>query len=201
MDQYSISKVILSNSGTVEKAILNEFSNNKYFVHLNAETKIPILNKYGSPQTLGKDRLAAAIGSILYFPEGNSLIIDMGTCITTDFLNGKLEYLGGNISPGIKMKLIAMHKFTASLPLVEPFNNEITFAANTENALQNGAVKGTIHELNSFIKEVREKYGPINVILTGGEAIFFEKYAKNKIFVAPNLVLEGLNEILRYNEY
>ena len=92
-----------------------------------------------------------------------------------------------------------MHKFTAKLPLVEPDIPAEDFAQTTVKALQNGAVKGTFREIDSFIDDTRVKFGVNIIILTGGDAGLFESYTKNKIFVAPNLVLEGLNEILKYN--
>ena len=123
----------------------------------------------------------------------------MGTCITMNFVNNKGWFLGGNISPGIKMRLKAMHKFTANLPLAENVLNDEFIADTTVKALQNGAIKGTFREIDSFITETRNKFGEIKVILTGGDAFFFENWTKNMIFVAPNLVMEGLNEILKYN--
>ena len=92
-----------------------------------------------------------------------------------------------------------MHKFTANLPLAENVLNDEFIADTTVKALQNGAIKGTFREIDSFITETRNKFGEIKVILTGGDAFFFENWTKNMIFVAPNLVMEGLNEILKYN--
>jgi len=119
--------------------------------------------------------------------------------MTTNIVTANGEYLGGNISPGINMRLKAMHTFTAKLPLVEiglPIEN---LGNSTVKALQNGAVKGTFREIDSFIEEIRQDLGDLIVILTGGDAKLFENWTKNMIFAAPNLVLEGLNEILKYN--
>lgn len=198
-NRFKISSTILSNSGLINKYVLDDLKTQGGFIHLDHHTKIPIVNQYGTPQTLGKDRIAAAVGAFKRFPSSCCLIIDMGSCITLDCLNSKGEFIGGNISPGIKMRLRAMHHFTANLPLVEPQYNEFLFAFTTETALQNGAVKGTFMEIDAFIKEVQHEYAYLVVILTGGDANYYENYTKNKIFVAPNLVMEGLNEILQYN--
>ena len=194
-----IENVILSNTSLPDKFLMDQLRTYQHFLHLDHSTKIPIVNKYGTPETLGKDRIAAAVGAWMKYPNENILFIDMGTCITMNFVNNKGWFLGGNISPGIKMRFKAMHKFTANLPLAENVLNDEFIADTTVKALQNGAIKGTFREIDSFITETRNKFGEIKVILTGGDAFFFEKWTKNMIFVAPNLVMEGLNEILKYN--
>ena len=194
-----IENVILSNTSLPDKFLMDQLRTYQHFLHLDHSTKIPIVNKYGTPETLGKDRIAAAVGAWMKYPNENILFIDMGTCITMNFVNNKGWFLGGNISPGIKMRFKAMHKFTANLPLAENVLNDEFIADTTVKALQNGAIKGTFREIDSFITETRNKFGEIKVILTGGDAFFFENWTKNMIFVAPNLVMEGLNEILKYN--
>jgi len=194
-----IENVMLSNTSLPDKFLMDQLRTYQHFLHLDHSTKIPIVNKYGTPETLGKDRIAAAVGAWMKYPNENILFIDMGTCITMNFVNNKGWFLGGNISPGINMRFKAMHKFTANLPLAENVLNDEFIADTTVKALQNGAIKGTFREIDSFITETRNKFGEIKVILTGGDAFFFENWTKNMIFVAPNLVMEGLNEILKYN--
>ena len=194
-----IENVILSNTSLPDKSLMDQLRTYQHFLHLDHSTKIPIVNKYETPETLGKDRIAAAVGAWMKYPNENILFIDMGTCITMNFVNNKGWFLGGNISPGINMRFKAMHKFTANLPLAENLLNDEFIADTTVKALQNGAIKGTFREIDSFITETRNKFGEIKVILTGGDAFFFENWTKNMIFVAPNLVMEGLNEILKYN--
>ena len=194
-----IENVILSNTSLPDKFLMDQLRTYQHFLHLDHSTKIPIVNKYGTPETLGKDRIAAAVGAWMKYPNENILFIDMGTCITMNFVNNKGWFLGGNISTGINMRFKAMHKFTANLPLAENVLNDEFIADTTVKALQNGAIKGTFREIDSFITETRNKFGEIKVILTGGDAFFFENWTKNMIFVAPNLVMEGLNEILKYN--
>lgn len=190
---------IISSTATIPASLLECLKNIPQYILLDYTTPCPVKNRYKNPASLGMDRLAAAVGARKLFPDQACLIIDTGTCITMNYLSAAGEFLGGNISPGIKMRLKAMHTFTARLPLAEINLPEDYFATNTIQAMQNGAVKGAFREIDSFIEETIIKYGTINVILTGGDAYMFESYTKNKIFVAPNLVLEGLNEILKYN--
>jgi type III pantothenate kinase len=170
------------------------------FVELNATIPLPIKNLYRTPETLGKDRLAAVVGAWTNYPGHACLVIDAGTCITYDILRKEGAYLGGNIAPGLKMRLQAMHRFTARLPEVAPAKelNE-WIGDSTESALQNGAQVGILMEATAFINYCEQRFGQLEVIFTGGDADFFANHLKRKIFVNQNLVLEGLNKILEYN--
>ena len=171
------------------------------FLYLTRQTAIPITNKYGTPDTLGVDRKAAAVGARAMFGEGNLLSIDLGSCITYDFLNQKNEYLGGAISPGLKMRFQAMHQMTARLPLAEFIENEKIniIGDRTESGLQSGVYHGILFEIEGFIAAYQEQHQDLKVIICGGDSKFFETLTKDHIFVIPNLVLHGLNRILTYN--
>ena len=95
---------------TVKKNTLFEsLLSNMYAISLNSSTPLPITNCYETPNSLGNDRIALAVGATANFPNNNVLVIDAGTCITYDFINSKKEYLGGSISPGIQMRYNALH--------------------------------------------------------------------------------------------
>src|SRR5690606_34036539 len=70
-------------------------------IHLSNESKLPFKNSYASPQSLGVDRLALATAAFYHNPRGNTLVIDLGSCITYDLVNDSGEYVGGAISPGL----------------------------------------------------------------------------------------------------
>lgn len=194
------SNCILSVTGKIT-ADIEQYLQQKFkkYIHLSHETPLPIENLYRTPETLGRDRVAAVVGAYALFPNSTSLVIDAGTCITYDILNDKNQYLGGNISPGLRMRAQAMHEFTAKLPLVSPKALKDRVGKDTETALQNGASYGTLLEVSGFISRCRRKYGQINVLFTGGDTDFFVKQLKSKIFARPNLVALGLNQILKYN--
>ncbi len=168
--------------------------------YLSHDTSLPIKNAYGTPKTLGKDRIAAAVAAHLLYPDECTVIIDAGTCITLDVIE-KETYLGGNISPGMKMRSKAMHEYTGLLPEVDINFNPQIIGTNTRQALENGILYGTIWEIESFIARNKEAFSDIriNVILTGGDAKFLAKHINCPVFVDENLVLKGLNEILRHN--
>ena len=180
---------------SVRKALEERF----FYLELDATTPLPIQNLYETPETLGKDRLAAVVGASALFPDENCLVVDAGTCITYDLLRADGVYMGGNISPGIAMRLRAMHTFTARLPLAPPGPIESWVGASTETALRNGAQLGALLEAEGYIDYFRTYFGTLKALFTGGDADFFVKNMKSEIFVNHNLVLQGLNQILNYN--
>ncbi|MBK7409977.1 MAG: type III pantothenate kinase [Saprospirales bacterium] len=142
--------------------------------------------------------MAAAAGAWALFPGKRCLIIDAGNCITCDVLSKEGIFLGGNISPGIDMRLKAMHTFTARLPLVPRGPMEHWIGHSTDSALRNGAQWGALWELTGLIDHCEAGFDEIIVVLTGGDADFFVKHLKRKIFANPDLVLVGLNKILTH---
>ena len=170
-------------------------------IELNQNTPIPIQNKYKTPETLGKDRLAAAIGAAQLYPDRNLLIIDAGSSITYEVVTYDGFYLGGSISPGITMRFKSLHHFTGKLPLVTPSGNtNRLIGQNTEESLLSGVLNGVLAEVDGIIDRYKTGIPDITVIFTGGDLKHFDKNLKNNIFAAENLVLQGLNFILEYND-
>ncbi len=169
-------------------------------LELKADTDLPFENTYRTPQTLGKDRLAALAGAMELHPGQHLLVADAGTCITFDLLTARGVYLGGNISPGLDMRYRAMHELTARLPRV--WGRDLPgnwIGSTTAEALQNGGLWGMVWELEGYIRQGQAELGPVETVLTGGDAEVLAKYVKSEIFVCPHLVLIGLNKILRHN--
>ncbi len=197
--EWAFERVILSSTRKDNKILLNHLEKNYDFIHLSHKTKLPFTNLYETPKTLGRDRIAGIAGAQKMFPKTNCLVIDAGTCITYDFINRQGKYLGGNIAPGARMRLRAMDEFTDKLPLASYKFNKDILGKTTNHALENGAMWGTICEMEAFMERIDLKYKDLNVILTGGDASLFAQKLKRKIFVSPELVMIGLNEILEYN--
>ena len=168
---------------------------------LTAQLPLPIRNKYTTPATLGVDRIAAACGALELFPNRNCLVVDAGTCINYEFLDDRATYHGGAISPGIKIRFEAMHKFTARLPLLRAVEEVPLIGSSTESCMQSGVLNGVVAEVEGIITQYANRFPNLGVILCGGDAHFFENKLKRSIFVAPDLVLTGLNRILRHNAY
>lgn len=172
---------------------------NFQLLQLNQQLPLPFVNAYDTPATLGKDRLAAAAGALHWYTGSTCLIVDAGTCITLDVLRADQVFLGGNIAPGVRMRLQAMHEQTARLPLVEPEAPPQIWGTTTTTALQNGAVLGAALEVEALAQRLSRQWPDLKVVLTGGDASLLANSLECKIFVHSNLVLWGLNKILSYN--
>ena len=201
-DAYpQISNSILSASGRVEanwSAFLTQKTKHIQFTH---QTPIPIQNNYQSPKTLGLDRIALAVSAKHSYPNKNSLVVDLGTCITYDFISKNGDYEGGAISPGIEMRFKAMNTFTANLPLVdEKIEMPKKFLGKTTlDCLKIGVLQGVIYEIEGFSKQYSAYNEYLTLILTGGNAQMLVERVKNSIFANLNFQLSGLYQILIYN--
>ncbi len=166
---------------------------------LDHHTRLPFLNAYGSPETLGNDRLACVAALSQLFPGENSLAISVGTCVTYNFLAKNNAFRGGAITPGIHMRLLSMHEHTDKLPLVTREGHLALLGYDTESSMRSGAINGITAEIDGMIEQFESQYGKINCVLTGGDATFFENRLKNKIFADTHFLFKGLYAILEKN--
>ncbi len=198
---HKINYSIVSNVGNIDDAIINFLKSNFKNIELSFKVNLPFNIKYKTPETLGSDRIALAVGANLIYPNNNILIIGTGTCITYDFINSNNEYLGGAISPGLEMRFKALNNYTQNLPLISNYSdNNFNFIGNTTiNSIYSGVVNGIAFEIDGFIDIYKVKYDYLKIFLTGGNANFFENNLKNTIFANSNLILNGLNEIIDLN--
>lgn len=170
----------------------------KSAVFLNSESKLPFALDYHTPETLGMDRLAAAIGAHELFPKNELLVIDLGTCITYDIV-AKNAFRGGLIAPGIDLRYKSMNDYTANLPLLNQRQFEGLIGKTTVESMTNGVLNGIVGEIEYYISQLMLKYADLKVIMTGGDAELFESKINSDIFVALEIVLLGLNRVLKDN--
>jgi type III pantothenate kinase len=171
----------------------------KYLLWLEGHTPVPIRLEYETKETLGRDRIAVAVGANCLQPGRNLLVIDAGTAITYEVIESSGVYKGGNISPGMTTRFRALHQFTERLPLLKEKEEVPLIGTSTESAILAGVVNGIVYEMDGHIDLLKAKYDDIFVFLTGGHSFYFERRLKNHIFADANLVLIGLNRILEYN--
>jgi len=199
--RFPITSAILSSVGQTTDGwteALTQYT--ERIIVLQPGLPVPLVNRYQTPETLGADRIAASVGAKSLYPTEPCLAIDMGTCITYDYVDQDHQYWGGSISPGLRMRLKAMHTFTARLPLLEPTETEPELTGrNTREAMLSGAIFGMAAELNGIIESYRQKVPGLRIVGCGGDAAYFERRIKAPIFVVSKLVLIGLNRILQYN--
>jgi len=167
---------------------------------LSENTLLPITIDYKTPNTLGKDRIAAVVGVSFLFPKQDVLVLDAGTCLTVDFINKDKVYKGGRISPGIRMRYTALNQFTSNLPLCEFSESSMIIGDDTDSSIISGVQQGILAEVRGIINVYKIENKDTIIAVTGGDCFFFEKELKSSIFANSFLVMEGLNEILDYNE-
>ena len=166
-------------------------------LEMTQQTPVPIGNAYFTPETLGVDRLAAAVAAVELYGE-DCLIVDFGSAITIDMVQGG-TFLGGNISPGVEMRFRALHDYTQRLPKYTPTDEILELGRTTREAIEQGVMQGITNEIEGYISRFYAKNEELALIFTGGDAKYFVKRIKNAIFAKCNLVIFGLNRILEYN--
>ena len=142
------------------------------------------------------------MGAYTEFPNTDCLLIDAGTCVTYDLITKKAIFKGGAIAPGLQMRLSSMHRFSEKLPKVSLQGDRgLNYPAqSTVASMETGALLGIKHEIQGYISDLKEDFPDLHVILTGGDASYFESKIKAPIFVRPEIILTGLNRILLHNE-
>lgn len=169
-------------------------------------TPVPIRNAYATPHTLGPDRLAGAVGAAGLRPGRDTLVVDAGTALKLDLVTADGTYRGGSIGPGLRMRLQALHTFTGRLPLLSlpPAEEEVQLIGDsTASALRSGVLRGAAAEVAGLAADYERRYPGLGVVLTGGDAPYLHaalaRTVGGRIFAVPELVLLGLEMILRYN--
>ena len=196
--ENDVSNLIIS-SVTEDNSVITELVKDyQNLLELKSDTPVPLKIDYETPNTLGIDRVAAAVGAINHF-QGPLVVVDVGSCITCDLIDEKNIFKGGTISPGLQMRLEAMHTFTSKLPLLKLATPKQLIGRSTDDAMLSGVVNGSRQEITGIIGEYQKKHPDLMVIICGGDANYFDNIIEFNIFVLPNLVLEGLNAILRFN--
>jgi type III pantothenate kinase len=193
-----ITNLVVASVGKLQKETFKSFSNQVEIHFITHENNFPFQNKYLTPQTLGIDRMVLAAGAVLQFPKQNKLVIDAGTCVTYDFVDQNNNYLGGAISPGIRLRYESMHNYTAKLPLLTIEEPENIIGNSTQQAMHSGVINGLTYEIDGYINSLKDKNENFIIILTGGDSIFLAKRLKNTIFANSNFLLESLSNLYQY---
>lgn len=166
-------------------------------VALTAETPLPIEVEYDR-DLLGVDRVAAAVGALSDLP---TLVVDAGTAVTTDLVaDGK--FLGGNISPGLKLRFRSLNEYTSRLPLVDPCGSLPQLGNDTVTAIRAGVIHGLVAEIADIYNKLRINYKNVKMILTGGDADFLAPLLQARgvdLIVDHATVGRGLVRIFNYN--
>ncbi|WP_396155457.1 type III pantothenate kinase [Flavobacterium sp.] len=195
-----IQHVAISSVGTISEEAFLTLKHRVEIHFMTHQTKFPFNNLYATPTTLGIDRMVLATGATLQFPNQNRLIIDLGTCITYDFIDENDNYHGGAISPGIRLRYESLHHQTEKLPLLNKKYPDNFIGNSTQESIHSGVINGVAFEIDGFIELYATQYAKFIIILTGGDSDFLAKRLKNTIFANSNFLLESLNQTFQYNQ-
>lgn len=144
------------------------------------------------PAGMGSDRVAADIGARCQCPDNTLLVIDAGTCITFDVIANDGTMLGGAISPGVSLRLKAMHEHTAALPLLDIHGDHPVLGYDTPSAMRSGAINGMRWEIEGYIRHILASHPDLRVFFTGGDSTEFPEDLQPIISCDPLLVQKGL---------
>ena len=200
IDQFHPDRSILSSVIDHNPAMEELLRQKTRFHKLDHNSRVPITTPVGKPETIGADRLALVVAAVTLFPGKNNLVIGLGSAITYNYVNKYKEFVGGGISPGMEMRFKSLQAFTAKLPLVKADWNFPLAGYDTRTNILSGVILGMAKEVDGIIEAYQEKYSNFNVLLSGGDAVYFTRHLKNKIFADPYLIYKGLYAISAYNQ-
>lgn len=198
-EKQKIKNSIISTVAQLNPQLVDFLQKNSNSIIFNKKLNFPITIQYENIEHLGTDRIANAVGATVYFPNQNCLSIQLGTCIVYDFVDQNSVYHGGAISPGINMRFIGLHQQTHNLPLVKKEEINYFIGKTTEQSIKSGVMNGVLHEIRGQIDAYNTHFDHLKVLITGGDHSFLQNSIKNQIFAVSNLVLIGLNKILKMN--
>jgi type III pantothenate kinase len=200
VEEYHPTRSILS-SVIDHDTLIEELLKEKTLFHkLDHHSKVPVTTPVGRPDSIGADRMALAVAAVGLFPGRNNLVIGLGSAITYNYVNKYNEFIGGAISPGMEMRFKSLQAFTAKLPLVKPDWNFPLAGYDTRTNILSGVILGIAREIDGMIGDYEEKYRNFNVLMSGGDASYFTRHLKKKIFADPHLIYKGLYAISQFNQ-
>lgn len=169
---------------------------------LSRSTKLPIGIDYSTPDTLGLDRVALAAGAVSLYDGTPLAVVDAGTAVTLDVVDGNQTFRGGRITAGLRLRFEYLHSQTSSLPLVEAAGPLPIIGDSTDTCIRSGVVLGLADEITETYRQYQNKFGCRKLILTGGDASMLTDCINSRIPVEyePDLMARGLHYIYKYNE-
>ena len=200
IDEYHPDRSILSSVIDHNPTMEEVLRQSTRFHRLDHHSRVPVTTPVGKPDTIGADRLALVVAAVTLFPGKNNLVIGLGSAITYNYVNKYKEFIGGGISPGMEMRFKSLQAFTARLPLVKADWNFPLAGYDTRTNILSGVILGMAKEVDGIIGAYEEKYDNFNVLLSGGDSVYFTRHLKKKIFADPYLIYKGLYAISAFNQ-
>lgn len=144
-----------------------------------------------NPAELGADRIVNAVAGLERYG-APIIVVDFGTATTFDVVNGRKEYLGGIIVPGLKIGAEALFQRASRLPRVEIARPDRLIGRNTVQAMQSGLYFGYVGQVDGILSRLLEEFPQAAVVATGGLAKVVAQESQYIQHVEPDLTLDGL---------
>ena len=183
--------VVPSLSVSLEKFCEKYLGRSPYWVDASSVPDMPLL--VDDPHSVGADRIVNAVAAFHKY-RSSLIVVDFGTATTVDSISESGAYLGGTISPGLKISSDALFQKTSLLPRMERFAlPDSVIAKNTISSINAGIIYGYAGLVDGIVRRAKKEMGAHpKVIATGGLASLIAEVAETIGRVEPNLTLEGL---------
>lgn len=168
---------------------------------LKAGVKAGLKIRYSNPHELGSDMIANAIAGTALYPGRDLLIFDFATATTVCGVNGRGEYLGGALLPGMKITMEALSKRTARLPEVEIAKPRRVCGKSTVEGIQAGLYYGNLGMIKELKSRMRRELFPDSEPVVIATGTYAELYTSEGVFdtLIPDLVLLGVHRAFQLN--
>jgi type III pantothenate kinase len=203
IDFKQINGVIISSVVPPLLPIMSEMSRKYFKIEpqvVTNETRTGITLKYDNPGEIGADRIVNAAAAFELFG-GPLIIVDFGTATTFCAVTKAGEYLGGAITPGVKISAEALYQRAAKLPRVELVRPPTVIGRDTVSAMQAGILYGYAGLVDGIVERMKSELGAdAKVIATGGLAELVASETKTITEVRADLTLQGLRILYERNQ-
>ncbi len=143
---------------------------------------------YEDASRLGVDRWLAMLAAHHYYPGRVKVIVDCGTALTLDIVDGQGRHLGGFIVPGLSMMRQSLQMNTADLTLVDEATKNGDLGKNTQECIG----RGVLVMAAALIDKQARRYDDPVVLLAGGDAEQIEACIDVNCALYKDIVMDGL---------
>lgn len=192
-----ISSVVPQVLNSVKTAILKLTGKNALVVGPGLKTGMNI--KIENPAQTGADLVVGCVAALREH-KAPLIVIDMGTATTMIVLDETGAFIGGSISPGVKISLDALTERTALLPGLQLDQPKKAIGRNTIDCMRSGIMLGAACMLDGMVERMEAELGQkTTVVITGGIGKFIAPLCRTPMIYDKDLLIKGLVALYRDN--